>query len=184
MNQVPQSPSVNSSDSFRVHRETVPEAKKTEKTEQEVSKRKKAEETAVAREVRRESKVDQTAQSVESFRTQMKATAEAVRAQSAAYASRLERSEGEDQLQGPEKSGPQIDAEVRKAVEEANRALAERLTGGDSRLVIEPDPSSGSFVYKTVDKEGNVKAQWPRDDFLRKVEYLRDISGVLADRNI
>jgi flagellar protein FlaG len=39
---------------------------------------------------------------------------------------------------------------------------------GDLRLVIEQDPSSGTFVYKTVDRRtGDVLQQFPREDVLR-----------------
>lgn len=73
--------------------------------------------------------------------------------------------------------------EAKKAVSEANRQLAERLTGADSRLVIESDPRSGGFVYKSVDKNGDVKAEWPREEFLRVIKYFEDISsGALVDR--
>jgi uncharacterized FlaG/YvyC family protein len=73
--------------------------------------------------------------------------------------------------------------EAKKAVSEANRQLAERLTGADSRLVIEADPRSGGFVYKSVDKNGAVKAEWPREEFLRVIKYFEDISsGALVDR--
>lgn len=39
---------------------------------------------------------------------------------------------------------------------------------GDLRLVIEEDPASGSYVYKTVDRRtGDVLQQFPREDVLR-----------------
>ncbi len=39
---------------------------------------------------------------------------------------------------------------------------------GDLRLVIEQDPVSGSYVYKTVDRRtGDVLQQFPREDVLR-----------------
>jgi flagellar protein FlaG len=39
---------------------------------------------------------------------------------------------------------------------------------GDLRLVIEEDPSSGTYVYKTVDRRtGDVLQQFPREDVLR-----------------
>jgi flagellar protein FlaG len=39
---------------------------------------------------------------------------------------------------------------------------------GDLRLVIEEDPVSGSYVYKTVDRRtGDVLQQFPREDVLR-----------------
>lgn len=166
---------------------------KTKRQEVEATpKNKPAQELKVSQQKAAEVSNQRIAESVESFRTQMQATAKAVKAKTDVYvsssnayasAAKIENSV-EEQAKPKEQAAPEVDAEVRKVVEEANRALAERLTGGDSRLVIEPDPSSGSFIYKTVDKEGNVKGQWPRDDFLRKVEYVRDVSGVIADRDI
>ncbi len=39
---------------------------------------------------------------------------------------------------------------------------------GDLRLVIEEDPTSGTYVYKTVDRRtGDVLQQFPRDEVLR-----------------
>ena len=39
---------------------------------------------------------------------------------------------------------------------------------GDLRLVIEQDPTSGTFVYKTVNRRtGDVLQQFPREDVLR-----------------
>ena len=39
---------------------------------------------------------------------------------------------------------------------------------GDLRLVIEEDPASGSYVYKTVDRlTGETLKQFPREDVLR-----------------
>lgn len=39
---------------------------------------------------------------------------------------------------------------------------------GDLRLVIEQDPTSGTYVYKTVDRRtGDILQQFPREDVLR-----------------
>jgi flagellar protein FlaG len=39
---------------------------------------------------------------------------------------------------------------------------------GDLRLVIEEDPASGGYIYKTVDRRtGDVLQQFPREDVLR-----------------
>lgn len=47
-------------------------------------------------------------------------------------------------------------------------AAAEGPQPGDLRLVIEQDPVSGSYVYKTVDRRtGDVLQQFPREDVLR-----------------
>lgn len=47
-------------------------------------------------------------------------------------------------------------------------AVAAGPQPGDLRLVIEEDPSSGTYVYKTVDRRtGDVLQQFPREDVLR-----------------
>ncbi len=47
-------------------------------------------------------------------------------------------------------------------------AVADGPQPGDLRLVIEQDPDSGSYVYKTVDRRtGDVLQQFPRDEVLR-----------------
>lgn len=47
-------------------------------------------------------------------------------------------------------------------------AVAAGPQPGDLRLVIEQDPSTGTYVYKTVDRRtGDVLQQFPREDVLR-----------------
>jgi len=47
-------------------------------------------------------------------------------------------------------------------------AVAKGPQPGDLRLVIEEDPVSGAYVYKTVDRRtGDVLQQFPREDVLR-----------------
>ena len=47
-------------------------------------------------------------------------------------------------------------------------AAADGPQPGDLRLVIEEDPASGGYVYKTVDRRtGDVLQQFPREDVLR-----------------
>jgi flagellar protein FlaG len=55
-----------------------------------------------------------------------------------------------------------------KASKEAPAAAAAGPQPGDLRLVIEEDPTSGTYVYKTVDRRtGDVLQQFPREDVLR-----------------
>lgn len=54
----------------------------------------------------------------------------------------------------------------------------------DLRLVIEEDPVSGSYVYKTLDREtGEVVQQWPRDEVLKlKQAETYEAGAVIATR--
>ena len=55
-------------------------------------------------------------------------------------------------------------------VQKPNATAVEPAAGSDfeQRLVIEEDPQSGAFVYKTVDRiTGEVISQLPREDVLR-----------------
>ena len=80
---------------------------------------------------------------------------------------------------------PQVQRAAQKAISEANRILAERLTGADSRLVIESDPYDNGFIYKSVDKNGTVKAEWPRSDFLRIIQHMADVNaGAFVDKRL
>ncbi|MBO9708738.1 MAG: hypothetical protein J7521_11040 [Caulobacter sp.] len=48
------------------------------------------------------------------------------------------------------------------------RPVASGPQPGDLRLVIEEDPTTGTFVYKTVDRiTGETLQQFPREDVLR-----------------
>jgi flagellar protein FlaG len=54
------------------------------------------------------------------------------------------------------------------SVPKESPATADGPQPGDLRLVIEEDPASGSYVYKTVDRRtGDVLQQFPREDVLR-----------------
>ena len=53
------------------------------------------------------------------------------------------------------------------------------------RLVIEPGPSSGAFIYKTVNPEtGEVVRQFPREDLIRMRQDPTYQAGTVADTRI
>lgn len=53
-------------------------------------------------------------------------------------------------------------------VQDAGGARPDEGEEADLRLVIEEDPASGSYVYKTVDRRtGQIVQQLPRDEVLR-----------------
>jgi flagellar protein FlaG len=52
----------------------------------------------------------------------------------------------------------------------------------DYRLVIEEDPATGSFVYKTLDRRtGEVVSQFPRDQMLRMKDSYSYTPGKVFD---
>ena len=62
----------------------------------------------------------------------------------------------------------------------ASRPSHQLDAGGDYRLVIEQDGSSGRFVYKTLDRAtGEVVNQFPRDEVLRLRESPGYVAGTL-----
>ncbi len=53
------------------------------------------------------------------------------------------------------------------------------------RLVIEPGPSAGAFIYKTVNPEtGEVVRQFPREDLIRMRQDPTYQAGTVADTRI
>ena len=71
----------------------------------------------------------------------------------------------------PDLSGTPSNAPVPSAapVKPAAPSVADKIV--DYRLVIEEDPVTGSFIYKTVDRRtGEVVNQFPREQVLRLKE--------------
>jgi flagellar protein FlaG len=63
--------------------------------------------------------------------------------------------------------GPSAGGVVASAPQE-KPSVADVPQPGDLRLVIEQDPTTGTFVYKTVDRRtGDILQQFPREDVLR-----------------
>ena len=53
----------------------------------------------------------------------------------------------------------------------------------DAHLRIQEDQQSGRIVYQTIDNEsGEVKKQYPADEILRSIRYLRALQGLMVDR--
>ncbi len=85
----------------------------------------------------------------------------------------------------PAKAGP-MNAEARRdpvrevEVIERLRKMAE---GAQSRLLIDRDEEAGHFIYKFMDPEtGETMRQWPPQDYLDLITYLREKQGGLIDR--
>jgi flagellar protein FlaG len=72
-------------------------------------------------------------------------------------------------LSGTPSNAPVPSAAPAAPVKAADPSAADRIV--DYRLVIEEDPVTGSFIYKTLDRRtGEVVNQFPREQLLR----LRD----------
>ena len=65
-----------------------------------------------------------------------------------------------------------------------NGAPAERPVptkdAADLRLIIEEDPASGTYIYKTIDRRtGEVVQQFPRQEILKLREETGYVAGVV-----
>lgn len=64
----------------------------------------------------------------------------------------------------------------------ASQVNASVQTAPDLRLVIEEDPVSGSYIYKTLDRRtGEVVQQLPREEVLRLKDASVYVPGQMAD---
>ncbi|BCW88135.1 hypothetical protein sos41_12730 [Alphaproteobacteria bacterium SO-S41] len=72
-----------------------------------------------------------------------------------------------------------------EAVENALKALDPPIMGQNERLSISRDEKTGLFIYSSVDREtGKVVRQWPVESMLQFKAYIREISGVMVDRQV
>lgn len=56
--------------------------------------------------------------------------------------------------------------------------------GGNTTLRIEEDQISGRIVYSAIDKDtGEVVRQFPAEEILRSIRFLRLLTGVMVDRS-
>ena len=80
-----------------------------------------------------------------------------------------------------------IQAEVRRDVDREVEII-ERLrrtaaATSQSRLEIVRDEEAGQFIYKFTNPEtGETMRQWPPEDYLDLITYLREKQGGLVDR--
>lgn len=71
------------------------------------------------------------------------------------------------------------------ALERALRALTPELMNSATRLSIEKDKGSGTFIYRAVDRDtGDVVHQWPGEDMLEMMRFLREYDGMLVDDKV
>jgi uncharacterized FlaG/YvyC family protein len=68
-------------------------------------------------------------------------------------------------------------------LQEAMYKLIKQRLPSDSKLQIEQDKETGTFIYRSVDPEtGEVLMQWPSEEILKLRESLRDMEGLLVDK--
>ena len=70
---------------------------------------------------------------------------------------------------------------LRGAVEK----LIEKSLPTNSKLQIDQDKETGTFIYRSVDpKTGEVIQQWPSEKLLALRDYLKQMEGVLVDKQV
>lgn len=75
-------------------------------------------------------------------------------------------------------------AQTREELEASIDRLAATAFAG-SRLAIEKNEAAGVFVYRLIDsRNGSVVRQWPTEEFLSLLAYLRSKQGGLIDQRI
>jgi len=72
-----------------------------------------------------------------------------------------------------------------EVLEAAVEKLIRRSLPSNSRLQIEQDKETGTFIYRSVDPEtGEVIRQWPPEELLKLREHLSDMEGMLFDKEV
>jgi uncharacterized FlaG/YvyC family protein len=67
-------------------------------------------------------------------------------------------------------------------VQEALEKLMRQGLPSNTKLEIEKDKKTGTFIYRSVDPEtGEVVRQWPPEEILKLRAALRDMEGLLVD---
>jgi uncharacterized FlaG/YvyC family protein len=68
-------------------------------------------------------------------------------------------------------------------LEQAVEKLIRRSLPSNSKLQIEQDKETGTFIYRSVDPEtGEVLRQWPSEQLLNLRESLTEFEGLLFDK--
>jgi len=72
-----------------------------------------------------------------------------------------------------------------EVLEGAVEKLIKRSLPSNSKLQIEMDRNTGTFIYRSVDPEtGEVIKQWPPEQLLKLRDSLTDLEGVLFDQKV
>lgn len=72
-----------------------------------------------------------------------------------------------------------------EVLEAAVEKLIRRSLPSNSKLQIEQDKETGTFIYRSVDPEtGEVLRQWPSEQMLQLREHLTELEGILFDKEV
>ena len=72
-----------------------------------------------------------------------------------------------------------------QVLEEAVEKLIRRSLPSNSKLQIEHDKETGTYIYRSIDPEtGEVLRQWPSEEMLNLRESLAEIEGVIFDKQV
>jgi len=72
-----------------------------------------------------------------------------------------------------------------EVLQEAVAKLIKKSLPPNSKLQIEQDKSSGTFIYRSIDPDtGEVISQWPSEKLLELRDFLTHMEGVLVDKTV
>ena len=72
-----------------------------------------------------------------------------------------------------------------EVLEAAVEKLIRRSLPSNSKLQIEKDEETGTFIYRSVDPEtGEILRQWPSEQLLKLREHLSEMEGMLFDKEV
>ena len=72
-----------------------------------------------------------------------------------------------------------------EAVEQALKTIDPPLMGKNERLSIVRDEETGTFIYRSVDRQtGEVVNQWPAESMLQFKAYIREATGIAVNRKV
>ncbi len=83
---------------------------------------------------------------------------------------------------------PSVEEEVERArrgeetLKAAIQAIDPEFNPDTSRLSIDLDADLNRFIYRSIDKvTGEVVGQYPAEEILRTIKYLREVEGLIVD---
>jgi len=72
-----------------------------------------------------------------------------------------------------------------EVLQAAIEKLIRKSLPANSKLQIEQDKETGTFIYRSVDPEtGEVLQQWPPEQLLELRQHLTEVEGMLFDKEV
>lgn len=72
-----------------------------------------------------------------------------------------------------------------EVLQAAVQKLIKKTLPGNSKLQVEQDKNTGTFIYRTIDPDtGQVIRQWPPEQLLELRQHLKDMEGMLLDKTV